>query len=168
MRHFWIYDAEAELVGDEDFDGYYHHFSISFDADVEYGTADVYAKLYLSLDGGPWNHFFTTDVFSIYGTAPDDDYEVVTSLLESYPPGQYDVLIELYEDGYDDIVVAYGPYEDHALAALPLEDEVRDSLVRGEESQATISTGSGGGGGLGLWALGALLALVRVRSGRDI
>jgi hypothetical protein len=69
---------------------------VYFDVDVSYDSATVYAKLYLSREGGPWSQYFTTDLFSIYIDDVDDAYEVETELLEGYEPGYYSVLIEIY------------------------------------------------------------------------
>ncbi len=146
-RVFSIFDAQAVMSWDDDDDGFYHRLRVSFDPDVDGGEAWVYARLYLSLEGGPWNHLYTTEVFPITGDASDDAYEVVTRLLDGYPTGYYDVLIELYDADYDLLMVNYGPYEDRDLATLPLEDSYRDSY---EES--------GGGGAMG----GGLLLLLLI------
>jgi len=150
IRQFWIYDARTYLAGDEDHDGFYYRLRVTFDADVDIGGANVYAMLYLSYEEGPWNHYFTTDVFYILEDSFYDDYEVVTELLDGYPTGHYDVLIELYDADLDVLVAAYGPYEDAALDNIPLEDQWRD-----------LPDDDGGGGGagwpglllLGLWWL---------------
>jgi hypothetical protein len=149
-RVFSIIDAQVVMSWDDDDDGFYHRLKVSFDPDVGSGEAWVYARLYLSLEGGPWNHFFTTDVFPIEGDASDDAYEVVTRLLDGYPTGYYDVLIELYDADYDLLVLNYGPYEDEDLGVLPLEDSYRDSY----------EDDSGGGGAMGAGLL--LLALTGV------
>jgi hypothetical protein len=125
-QYFSINDASIVLSGDDDDDGFYHRIRVSFDPDVSNGEAWVYAKIYLSLEGGRWNHLYTTDVFTIVGTRADDGYEVVTRLLDGYPPGYYDVLIELYDADFDLLMVNYGPYEDQDLAVLPLEDRYQD------------------------------------------
>ncbi len=148
---FSVFDAQAELSWDDDDDGFYHRLRVNFDADVSGNEAWVFARLYLSLEGGPWNHYYTTEVFSINGDASDDDYEVVTRLLDGYPTGYYDVLIELYDADYNLLVVNYGPYEDRDLAVLPLEDSYRDSYY-------DYDNGGGGAMGPGLLLL-ALLAI---------
>jgi len=158
-RVFSIFDAQSLISRDDDGDGFYQRLKVSFDADVSGETAWVYAKLYLSLEGGPWNHYFTTEVFPIVGNASDDDYEVVTRLVDGYPTGYYDVLIELYDADYDLLVVNYGPYEDRDLAVLPLEDSYRDNDWDSEE------TGGGGAVDPGIWLLAAL-ALVTSAAGR--
>ncbi|MGS0728212.1 choice-of-anchor H family protein, partial [Shewanella sp. 0m-11] len=59
-RNFYIYDAYSRLFIDNDYDGFYQTFSVTFDADVEGSyvneRADVFAELYLSRNGGPWEH----------------------------------------------------------------------------------------------------------------
>jgi len=93
---FEIYDADVALISDIDGDGYHHAINVYFDVDVSYDSATVYAKLYLSREGEPWSFYYTTDLFSIHGDDVADAYEVETEFLEGYPPGYYDVLVEIY------------------------------------------------------------------------
>ena len=93
---FEIYDANVQTISDFDGDGYHHAINVYFDVDVSYDSATVYAKLYLSREGGPWSQYFTTDLFSIHIDDVGDAYEVETELLEGYDPGYYSVLIEVY------------------------------------------------------------------------
>ncbi len=93
---FEIYQADVQLLGDLDGDGYHHRLAVIFDVDVSYDDATVYAKIYLSREGEPWSQVFTTDLFQIYGDEVADTYEVETELLEGYPPGYYAVLVEIY------------------------------------------------------------------------
>lgn len=120
---FTIYDAWTELNYDFDGDGYFSEFTVNFDADFSGGYADVFADLYLSRDGGPWVHFATTDVFTIYSSDSDDDYSVTTLLNYGFPTGNYDVLIDLFEYGYAGVVDTVGPNTFDSLALLPLEDD---------------------------------------------
>ncbi|MEW8507372.1 MAG: choice-of-anchor H family protein [Candidatus Thiodiazotropha sp.] len=147
-----IFDAHAVISRDDDDDGFYHRLKVVFDADTSDDEIWVYARLYLSLEGGPWNHYYTTDLFPITGDASDDEYEVVTRLLDGYPTGYYDVLIELYDADFDLLEVNYGPYEDSDLAVLPLEDSYRDDYHD-----------HGGGGATGLFTL--LLGLMALQRG---
>ncbi len=122
---FNIFTAESRLITDDDEDGFYQGFSITFDADYlrydEYDQANVYAELYLRKKNGPWLHYYTTESFVIHSDSTDDAFEVVTSLLEGYNTEYYDVLIDLYEVGYSDIVATYSSDDTNALYALPLE-----------------------------------------------
>ncbi len=158
---FWFYTADVELFNDQDRDGFYYGIDILFDADTYFNAADVYAVLYLSLDGGPWNEFAATETFTIYGAIPDDDYVVVTELLSGYPTGSYDVAIDLF-DAYDDAFLAFiGPDDTSELAFIPLEDAQRDKPVVGD-TVVVVEGGGGGTGGL------ALLALVASALGRGV
>ncbi|PMG75325.1 hypothetical protein BCU84_16160 [Shewanella sp. 10N.286.51.B7] len=150
-RDFDIYEAYSRLFDDFDEDGFYQTFSVTFDADV-YGftqgePANVYAELYLSRNGGPWEHYYSTEVFTIYGDATDDDYEVLTTLAQGYKTDYYDVLIDLYEFGYEDIVATLSADESDGLYALPLESSDRDEVYEEEyievvETEVIVSGGS--------------------------
>lgn len=155
---FWFYAADVELFNDHDGDGYYHGIDLWFDADTYYGFAEVYAVVYLSLDGGPWNEYVVTDDFILNGSASDDDYVVVTELLSGYPSGSYDILIELF-DVYDNSFVAWiGPEESPELAFLPLEDADRD-VAEVPEVIVVHERGGGSTGGLFILLLGLAATL---------
>ncbi|MEL4287597.1 choice-of-anchor H family protein [Shewanella xiamenensis] len=128
---FAIFDASSRLFEDFDYDGFYQTFSVTFDVDV-FGAylnerADLFAELYLSRNGGPWVHYYTTDVFTIYGDSTQDDYEVLTTLYTGYQTDHYDVLIDVYEVGYSDMVATISADDTDGLYALPLESRDRDS-----------------------------------------
>jgi len=127
---FAIYDAYVQLIEDFDADGFYQTFSVTFDADIlsdhSNDHAVVYADLYLSKDGGPWVHYFTTENFSIHGESTEDVYEVYTNLNQGYPSDDYDVLIDLYEVGFEDVVATISSNDTNNLYALPLESSDYD------------------------------------------
>jgi len=122
---FSIYNAFSYLLDDYDGDGYYQTFSVVFDADLlnysSSSSAQVYAQLYLSQNGGPWIYYHTTDDFVIYGDSDEDEYEVITTLHQGYESDSYDVLIDLYEVDFENIVATYSSDDNNALYALPLE-----------------------------------------------
>jgi type II secretory pathway pseudopilin PulG len=149
----WIFDADAALYDDLDGDGYFRYLSVRFDADTYLSSVYVYAMLYLSADGQTWEHFYTTEDFLIGGTVPDDEYFVETDLLTGYPPGLYDVLIELYDADFGTLSDEFGPNESSALSLLPLEDAGFDQPA----IAVTLSSGHGGGGSISFWMLPALL-----------
>ena len=122
---FSIYSGFSQLIEDIDADGYYQAFSVTFDADILSPMANeqalVYADLYLSENGGPWQLYFSTDDFVITGEDSDDEFEVITRLDTGYVPDYYDVLIDLYEVGYSDVVASYSSDDTDELYGLPLE-----------------------------------------------
>ena len=123
---FWFYSADVLLFNDHDLDGHYHGIDLLFDADTYYDAVEVYAVVYLSLDGGPWNEYSVTDNFLLFGSSADDEYNIVTELVSGYPTGSYDLLIELFDGFNDQFLTSYGPIDTSALAFLPLEDSDRD------------------------------------------
>ncbi|WDD99761.1 choice-of-anchor H family protein [Thalassomonas actiniarum] len=157
LHDFAIFDASTELARDIDEDGYFREFTLVFDADVDSGVAEVYAEIYLSRDGGPWLHHFTTDVFTIVGDSSEDQYEVNSSLVEGFPSDHYDILIDLYEPGFDEVVATYSSDDNNALYALPLEDATYDAV----EVIVVYDDDHGGSFSWGLLFAGAVLLAVR-------
>ncbi len=139
---FWFYTADIELFADEDRDGYYHGIDLLFDADTIYTRAEVFAVIYLSLDGGPWIEYAETETFTIWGAGSSDEYVVVTELLDGFPTGSYDVLIELFDTWDGRFVADFGPASTPELSYLPLEDAVLDTPPT--RSQVVVNRGGGG------------------------
>ena len=131
-RHhqFSIYQGHGQLIEDYDDDGFFQTFSVTFDPDVHHPTyvitTEVYADLFLRKNGGDWLHYHTTDIFVIKGDDELDEFEVYTTLNQGYATAHYDVLIDLYEVGYTDIVATYSSYDTNELYALPLESSEYD------------------------------------------
>ena len=120
--HIYFYSVGVDLDYDYDGDGYYSEFTVSFDVDTTSSYETVYASLYLSLNGGEWQHYYTTDNFQINGTSSSDVYYVSTQLTTGFPPGSYDILIDLY-DAYDNSLTATISADDeYALAEYFFED----------------------------------------------
>ena len=161
---FWVYAADVVLFNDHDGDGHYHGIDLLFDVDTYYPFADVYAVVYLSLDGGPWNEYAATDAFTISGASADDEYVIVTELLSGYPNGSYDLLIEVFDADSDAFLASYGPVDTPALAFLPLEDRGRD-VPPGNTTVIVTEQGGGAQDPLSLLLLAlAALAVVRRRA----
>jgi hypothetical protein len=122
--YFQIRDAGNTLKRDRDADGHHSEFRIRFDADVSDGDATVYAKMYLRRvgDTGGWQLYHTTADFQIHGQSDTDDYYVDTTLDDGFPTAEYDVLIDLYESGYNGVVATLEGFDTSALSYLPLEE----------------------------------------------
>jgi len=154
---FWFYAADVELYSDDDRDGYFAGIDLLFDADTVYSSAEVYAVVYLSLEGGPWTEYAETDNFIIDSTSGTDEYVIVTDLVSGYPTGSYDILIELFDTFDNSFVADMGPEQTSELAFLPLEDLNRDA--RGVSPQPVVINhgGGGGGGAADVWTLAFLV-----------
>ncbi len=149
---FWVYEARTRLFDDFDGDGHFTYLRVSFDIDTILFEADVYVRLFLRGSDGFWNLIFHSEEFSIYGTSSGDEYEVETELVAGFPPDDYDVMIEVYEGVYGDLVAEYGPANSSALSFLPLEDISFDRRVT-----PPVVISSGGGGAVSLDMLILLL-----------
>lgn len=128
-NHLYIHDAAVYLYDDLDGDGYYSKLRVDFDVDSPYSDYfDVYAELFIRRIGdAEWTHYYTTNVFEIYSDYSSDEYSVTTRLNTGFPPGNYEVLIDLFEYGYYGVVDTLSPYDDYDLTNLPLEDKTYES-----------------------------------------
>jgi hypothetical protein len=153
---FWFYTADVILFNDDDFDGYYWGIDLLFDADTYYDVVDVYAVVYLSLNGGPWNEVAITESFPIFGATSDDEYVLVTELMSGYPTGRYDILIELFDSFDGEFLVDFGPEDSSELSFLPLEDFNRDDPNFDDH----VVVVHGGGGAVSWWMISMMLLLL--------
>lgn len=142
-QYFTIYQGDVDLLSDLDGDGFHHALNVSFDVDVDYDGATVYAKLFLSREGGPWVQYHTTDLFSIFEDDVSDTYEVTTELVDGYFTGYYAVLVEIYSLNHAGMV-ASEILDYHNLGRdVMLEDLGRDEALYYEEVEVTVSHGAG-------------------------
>jgi len=161
---YLLYDASTELISDFDYDGFYHRFNVLIDVDTIFETAYIYAELYLSYEGGPWNFYASSDNYHIHGDSELDSFIIETELADGFPPGYYDVRIEVYDADYDEWLLSYGPYDDASLSALPLEDSYHDDndtvVIYPVETEIVVAGHSGSMGWL-LLMVPALIAVTR-------
>tara|TARA_R110002153_G_scaffold241605_1_gene396729 strand:+ start:9086 stop:9829 length:744 start_codon:yes stop_codon:yes gene_type:complete len=125
-QEFWIFDAWVEFFRDDDSDGYFNHFAVEFDVDTEYSSAEVYARLYLGIDE-VFKEYHATSNFSIYADSSHDSFVVESELLNGFPAGDYEVLIELYDAYNDELVAVYDGNDDADLYLLSLESKEYES-----------------------------------------
>ncbi len=150
---FWIYDAFVSFNIDSDYDGYYSTFTVEFDADTYFDSAEVYARLYLSR-GDVFQEYHTSSLFYIYADSSSDSLVIESDLITGFPSGDYELLIELYDARTDDLVAVYDGYNDADLTLLTLESRSY------EESTVVVTTEYGGSFGI-LMLLLAPVALLR-------
>lgn len=148
---FWIYDVWVEFNSDRDYDGYYHSFTLEFDADSYFNSVAVYARLYLAR-GEVFQEYHTTSVFIIQGDDDSDALVVESELLSGFQPGDYELLVELYDANTDELVAVYDGYEDADLSLLPLESKDYDEVY--VEPVVVVHEHGGSVGWLMLFALG--------------
>ena len=161
---FEILEADVHAVSDLDGDGFHHAINVFFDVDVNIGDATIYAKLYLSREGGPWLQYFTSDLFEIHLDESADAYEVETELLEGYRPGYYEVLVEIYSLDHAYLVTS-AVLDYHYLGKhIMLEDLGRDEPYEEYAAEYVyeeeVYSSSSGGGSMALLLLVFLLIQV--------
>ena len=164
-QDFWVFDADLAIADDFDLDGFFTRVELSFDVDTVFNAADVYAVLYLSLEGGPWTEYGVTDVFTIYGASGGDEYFYDADLVSGFPTGYYDVLIEIYDTFDGRLVADFGPDDTGELFDLPLESISFDGP--GEPIVVVSSEGGGSAGWVLLALLGGLAARRQLFRGRN-
>ncbi len=153
---FRIYDASTRLFDDLDRDGYYTWLQVTFDVDTDYSEAEVYADIWLREPNGAYTLIHETDVFTIRGSSSSDDYEVEAELVAGFPPGLYDVLIEVYDAWDHRFVADFDAMDSSDLGLLPLEDISFDGDI---PPPVVYSDGSGGSGSFSMAALAVLAGL---------
>jgi hypothetical protein len=155
----WVDDVGTSLFSDQDHDGYFGGFSLSFDVDTAWGDADVYATIYLQLGTGPTEKFHTTNIFTVYSRSNADVYRVEAELVDNYRAGAYNVQINIHDAHNGDILDSVDAASFRNLRNLPLEAEPYGQSVR-----ATIITEYTGLGGPIFLVLLALAAVIRCRN----
>lgn len=143
QQHVSIVDVGSHVYSDYDHDGYFTHFSLSFDIDAGYGSAWVYARIYLRDDTSDYTLFHTTEVFEIYNNLGSDRYKVESKLVANYPAAHYDLLIEVFVAGDPNVRDVVDASTHQNLFALPLEsdrldDGPRDVIIHGSVGSSTL------------------------------
>ena len=123
---FEIFDVWVEQREDRDGDGYHQVIGVEFDADTTSARETVYARLYLRRDAGPWVLYSETGLFDIRYDEAADRYRVTTRLLEGFPPGRYELAIDLYALYRSGVVASRTVAFDQHGELLYLEDELND------------------------------------------
>ncbi len=153
LSDHWLYEAGVDMFFDADNDGYYRYLRVTFDVDSYFAKAWVYGALYLSADGVVWDLLHETEDFRVDGETADDAYEVEVELVSGYPPGEYDLLLEIYDADTGVFQDELGPADTSAFALLPLEDRAHDTAP-----PVVVVHEHGGGGAMSMPVLLALLA----------
>jgi hypothetical protein len=166
-----IGEVFTDLIADDDRDGYFSRFQISFDPDADFERRPVFARVWVRARGGDWIEEFVSEDWWVETSGADDTYVLDVDWISGYPTSFYDVQIDLYDSATEALIASAGS-ERADLAQLPLEDRSRDQALSpppppsgGGDSHSH----EGGGGALGLWSvlgLSMLAAWRRRRAGR--
>lgn len=124
---YWLTVYDSEIFEDQDQDGYYRGFTLSFEPEVMTGHDHVYADIYLSYEGGTWHYLTSSQTHFLSSSSGANTISITSELDYGYPTGYYDVLIELRDASTDRLLVSAGPDTEGALGYLPLEDGDHDA-----------------------------------------
>ncbi len=133
----WIHNADFEYLLDNDGDGFFHRFRVTFDADTRLVSDRIYAKLYLDnqLDNQDEERlYYVTENFTIIGEALSDSYEVTTSLTEGYDSDIYNLRVAIYDAYTHELLDSINAYDDDDLYGRYLEEVDQDTF------QSTVFT----------------------------
>jgi hypothetical protein len=159
-----IGEVYTDLVADDDGDGYFSRFRMTFDPDADYESRLVFARVWVRARGGEWIEEFVSEDWLVDTSGSDDAYVLDVDWLGGYPTSYYDVQVDLY-DADSELLVASAGSERADLAQIPLEDRSRDRLI----STPILGAGGvahsreGGGGAFGMVSLLGLLGLAVMR-----
>ncbi|OUR86952.1 hypothetical protein A9Q81_27205 [Gammaproteobacteria bacterium 42_54_T18] len=129
----WVHNVDFEYLLDNDGDGFFHRFRVTFDADTLLVSDRIYAKLYLD-NQDEERLYYVTENFTIIGEALSDSYEVTTSLTEGYDSDIYNLRVAIYDAYTHELLDSVNAYDDDDLYGRYLEQVDLDSF------QSTIFT----------------------------
>jgi|GEM_PF-3330391 hypothetical protein len=167
MPGFSIGEVYTDLIVDEDRDGFYSRFRITFDPDADFENRWAYARIWVRPRGGDWIEEFVSEDWLVETSGTRDAYVLDIEWISGYPTSYYDVQIDLFDSATDALIASAGS-ERPELAQLPLEDRSRDRAPSAPTPGGGGASHSreGGGGAFGFWAVIGLAGLAAVRARR--
>lgn len=165
---FNIDAVSTTLMVDDDNDGYYSTFRVTFDPDTNVGVQSAYAVIWVRPQGGEWVKEHESETFVVDPSGNADAYSLTAEWISGYPTSHYDIQIDLY-DAATDLLAATAGSEWSAFSRVPLEDQSRDVAPNPPVSGGgggDTSSRERGGGALEMWWVFALLGLAGVRRWR--
>lgn len=163
-----VLDVDTSLLIDDDQDGFYSKFKITFDPDTDFGPANVYAVVWIRAQGGEWIKEHESDDFVVDMSGTADKYTLTADWVSGYPTARYDVQLDIH-DAATGLLVASAGSERPEFSRIPLEDASRDQLANRPAPPPT-NTGSTSsresGGSMTLWSLFAFAGLLAARYAR--
>jgi hypothetical protein len=156
-----IGEVFTDLIVDDDADGHYSRFQITFDPDADYERRLVFARVWVRARGDEWIEEFVTEDWWVETSGGSDAYVLDIDWISGYPTSYYDVQIDLYDAATERLIASAGS-DRPDLAQLPLEDRTRDRKASPPPPPGgggVSHSREGGGGALGGSFLAALLIL---------
>lgn len=159
--------VSTTLLIDDDGDGHYSNFRITFDPDADFDGTYVFARFWVRPQGGEWIEEHVSEDFLVDSSGTADVYSLTADWISGYPTAYYDVQIDLHDAATGGLVASAGS-ERPELSRIPLEDQARDTRPGSPNpvgGGGSTSSREGGGGAMALWFS---LALTLLGLGRRI
>ena len=149
-----VYSANVSLYNDDNYNGYYHELTVSFDLDVPYGSARLIAEFYLDNE-----LIYTSHAFDVIGSRTSDKQYFDIEMVSGLAAGYYDLDVKILD--------ASDRYQRHHLSAidwivfndLPLESYYWDHYTHNDDIDVHVEQSAGNVG----WAALGLIVLVAWR-----
>ena len=167
-QDFWFNSVTSHLSNDADHDQFYSKIALEFNANTLFLNTSAKARVVIRQVASTWEEIFTTQPFNF------DDGQTFQSIdidFESgFPPGHYDIDIELLDA--NNTVLALASQEYVALALVPLEssnydDQFDDGAILDvpplTDSNGTVATQESGGGSVGWFFLLMLPLMISIK-----
>ena len=166
----YVNTVKTEIFTDNDNDGFYRDFKISFDVDTQHNQSkDVFARLYQRTAAGAWQLETETQVFTVDGTSATDSFAIEGNWQSGYATTYYNFRIEVIDAATHQILDDVSN-EFSSLLQVPLEDAGKDVVASSPVPPPASTTSSGSGGGswsmIGLSLLGWFGWLRRTQTAR--
>ncbi len=155
----------TDLITDDDRDGHYSRFQITFDPHADYEPRLVFARVWVRARGGEWIEEYVTEDWWVETSGSADAYALDVDWISGYPTAYYDVQIDLYDAASERLIASVGS-ERPELAQIPLEDGSRDQVINTPPPAGgggVSHSREGGGGSFGWWPVLGLLGLAAAR-----
>lgn len=122
-------DIWADWNRDNDGDGYYSKFNLSFDFDAPHSTQTIYVTGTLTGRGGEATSqpLFTTEPYTIQQSSGGDAYQMTVLLTDGYPTNTYQLQLAVYDAESKALIHQFDGYDANLLHDLYLEDANQDS-----------------------------------------
>ena len=121
-----LYGLSFNFSKDQDGDGYFHKFSLSFDLDTSQGPTQIYVVA--SLMGLEQKPLFTTEPYWVYGQTGEDTYQTTVLLSEGYPNAEYDLSLAVYAADSNQLLAQFSQDNSPRFSPLFLEDARADHI----------------------------------------
>ena len=139
-QYLSAFSTDLYLKRDDDGDGYYHEFSLELDVDVNYGSKNIYAEIYISPDNYAWTALHVSQNFTVTENDLGDKKSWNFDLLTGYQPGLYYIKMVLVDPQTQLTLLELHPNDYSALYAVPLEDAGHETDEHNTTSAATTAS----------------------------